>query len=334
VAKRSRSAKTRAWRSRSGPHPLPSPPGTLWVALRLSPAAAGEGEIGHEAGPTLEAIYAQLDQVYDPELDESIVRLGFVDDVRIEGGVVTVVYKLPTFWCAPNFAYMMSADARELVGRLPGVRAVHVVLRDHFANAEINGGVNAGHAFRETFPGEALDDLDELRRRFLEKSFLARQEQLIRRLRQAGLSDEQIVGLRVGELEPQGEDVLVRQSQEHRESQIADCRLQKDEEPNLQSTIYDLQSVQVRLAAGDLAKYLRKRAGLGLPNDAAARLFCELSGDPLRAEELPGYLRRTRTMRVSMAFNSAMCEGLLRARYHPELREHTSSVGDILLTAP
>jgi hypothetical protein len=51
----------------------------------------------------------------------------------------------------------------------------------------------------------------------------------------------------------------------------------------------------------------------------------------LPAVELPAYLRRTRTIRVSMAFNSAMCEGLLRARYHPEQNEDTSSVGDILL---
>jgi hypothetical protein len=93
--------------------------------------------------------------------------------------------------------------------------------------------------------------------------------------------------------------------------------LQKDEEPNLQSTIYNLQSVRVRLAASDLEKYMRKRAGLGLPAGPAERLFCELGGAPLLAEKLPDYLRRTRTMRVSMAFNSTLCEGLLRARYHP-----------------
>jgi hypothetical protein len=219
---------------------------------------------------------------------------------------------------------MMSADARELVGRLPGVRDVRVVLRDHFANAEINGGVNAGHAFQAAFPGEALDDLDELRRRFLEKSFLARQEQLIRRLRQAGLDDAAIVRLRVGDLAPQGEDILVQTEDERRKTEAS------LPDP---SSVLRPSPARVRLAAGDLAKYLRKRAGLGLPSDAAAGLFCELSGAPLRAEDLPGYLRRTRTMRVSMAFNSAMCEGLLRARYHPELNEHTASVGDILLTS-
>ncbi|HEY3233036.1 MAG TPA: iron-sulfur cluster assembly protein [Roseiflexaceae bacterium] len=299
----------------------------------------GAGEQGGCALPSLESIYARLDQVYDPELDESIVRLGFVDDVRIDGDEVTVVYKLPTFWCAPNFAYMMSADVREQVEQAPGVQAVRVVLRDHFADTEINGGVNGGRAFRAAFPGEALDDLDELRRKFLEKSFLARQEQLIRRLRQAGLGDEEIVGLRGADVEPQGEDIVVHQNQEPRtknqEPDQTDCASGSRFSPALSAGEGVLGSppVVVRLAAGDLEKYLRKRAGLGLPADGAARLFSELSGAPLRAEELAGYLRRSRTMRVSMAFNSAMCEGLLRARYHPDLNEDTTSVGDVLLTS-
>jgi metal-sulfur cluster biosynthetic enzyme len=282
------------------------------------PVARAEAERDHDE-PSLEAIYARLDQVYDPELDESIVRLGFVDEVRIDGGAVTVVYKLPTFWCAPNFAYMMSADVRAQVGQAPGVCSVRVLLSDHFAGEEINGGVNAGHGFREAFPGEALEELDELRRRFLEKSFLARQEQLIRRLRQAGLHDEQIVELRVGDVVPQNEDVLVR-------SQESGVRSQESVATD------DGQQTRVRLAAPDLEKYLRKRDGLGLPAEGASWLFSDLSGAPLLAEELPGYLRRTRTMRVSMAFNSAMCEGLLRARYQPGLNSDTASVGDILLT--
>jgi metal-sulfur cluster biosynthetic enzyme len=271
----------------------------------------------------LSDIYARLDNVFDPELDESITKLGFVDDVRIDGGDVTVVYKLPTFWCAPNFAYMMSSDVRDEVLQAPGVRSVHVVLLEHCADDEINAGVNRGRSFQETFPDESLDDLQELRRKFLDKSFLARQEQLIRRLRQAGMSDAQILELRVGDLVPAGEDVLVRTEDQGRKTE----ELLPDS-----SSVLGPPSLCVRLAAPDLAKYLRKRAGLGLPGDAAALLFTTLEGAPLHAESLADYLRRSRTVRVSIALNSSLCEGLLRARYEPERNADTTSVGDVLLT--
>jgi metal-sulfur cluster biosynthetic enzyme len=245
----------------------------------------------------------RLDAVYDPELDESIVRLGFIDDLQIDGVAVTVTYKLPTYWCAPNFAYMMSADIRAQVAQVPGVESVQVVLRDHCDSAAINAGVNAGSAFREAFPQEALDDLDELRRTFLRKSFLARQEQLLRRLRTAGLDDARILALRCGELQPRGDDLY-------------------------------LGAVRVRLAAGDMEKYLRKRAALGLPCGEDALLFTTLEGAPLELATLADYLRRSRTVRVSLAFNTSLCEGLLRTRYQPERVNQHTSLGDQLLDIP
>ena len=78
-----------------------------------------------------QAVLAALRTVTDPELDESLVELGFVDSVRINGGDVAIVLRLPTFWCAPNFAYLMAVDARDATLRLPGVRQVHVALKDH-----------------------------------------------------------------------------------------------------------------------------------------------------------------------------------------------------------
>jgi metal-sulfur cluster biosynthetic enzyme len=290
------------------------------------PHAGGRGD-RHAVTPRLEDIQARLDNVFDPELDESIIKLGFVDDVQIDGGTVTVVYKLPTFWCAPNFAYMMSSDVREEVLQAPGVRDVRVVLLDHCADEEINAGVNRGLSFQQTFPDDSLDDLQELRRKFLDKSFLARKEQLIRRMRQAGLSDTQIIGLRVGDAAPHGEDVVVHQNQEPRtENQDADLAAHG-------SQFSVLGSYLVRLAAPDLAKYLRKRAGLGLPGDVDALLFTMRDGAPLQADTLADYLRRSRTVRLSIAFNSSLCEGLLRARYQPERIADTTSVGDTLLAS-
>jgi len=50
----------------------------------------------------------RLEEVLDPELDESIVALGFVKAIDLKDGALTVTLKLPTFWCAPNFAFIMA----------------------------------------------------------------------------------------------------------------------------------------------------------------------------------------------------------------------------------
>jgi len=89
-----------------------------------------------------QAVLAALGTVSDPELDESLVELGFLDSVRIEDeGCVEVVLRLPTFWCAPNFAYLMAFDAREATRRVPGVRHVRLVLKDHMFSDEISTGI-------------------------------------------------------------------------------------------------------------------------------------------------------------------------------------------------
>src|SRR5438105_12291140 len=97
-----------------------------------------------------QAVLAALGTVSDPELDESLVELGFLDSVRIEDeGCVEVVLRLPTFWCAPNFAYLMALDARVATLQVPGVRQVRVVLKDHMYSDEISTGISAGLPFDE-----------------------------------------------------------------------------------------------------------------------------------------------------------------------------------------
>ena len=67
-------------------------------------------------------IMGALSGVRDPELDEPVTDLGFVSHLEIEGDAVSIRLRLPTYFCAPNFAYLMVADAREAVLSVPGVR--------------------------------------------------------------------------------------------------------------------------------------------------------------------------------------------------------------------
>src|SRR5499425_3242082 len=142
-------------------------------------------------------VYAQLAQVYDPELDQPLTELGFIGGVSIEGRVVTVRFRLPTFWCAANFAFMMAADIRERVSELPWVERVDVQLQDHFFTEEINSGIGCGKTFVETFPQLATENLDELRETFRVKASLARQERLLRCLLGLGWSEDAILAVRI-----------------------------------------------------------------------------------------------------------------------------------------
>jgi len=142
-----------------------------------------------------------LSAVRDPELDEPLTDLGFVKDVRIDGGQVTVTLWLPTYFCAPNFAYMMAVDAKEAVGAVDGVTDVAIRLIDHHASDDINSGLDAGKDFDETFPGDVSGDgLAETRQRFDRKAFVARQQELYRQLTDQGKTPTDILGLTLANL--------------------------------------------------------------------------------------------------------------------------------------
>ena len=131
--------------------------------------------------PVLPAALLQaLSRVRDPELDEAITELGFVADVRVDGAAVEVDLRLPTYFCAPNFAYLMVADAYDELAAVPDVAAVRVRLLDHFAAEEINAGVSGASGFAGSFPGLADGELDELRLTFARKAHRACQERVAR----------------------------------------------------------------------------------------------------------------------------------------------------------
>jgi metal-sulfur cluster biosynthetic enzyme len=126
------------------------------------------------------SVLGALGEVYDPELDEPITELRFIAACDVsEAGDVAVRLRLPTPQCAPNFAFLMAADARDAVRSLPGVRHVSVVLEDHYTGAEINAAVASGGGFGDAFPGEVEGELDALRALFRRKALVAREGRLL-----------------------------------------------------------------------------------------------------------------------------------------------------------
>jgi metal-sulfur cluster biosynthetic enzyme len=230
------------------------------------------------------SVLQRLGQVLDPELDESILDLGFVQSVKLQSGHAAIALKLPTSWCAVNFAYLMAEDVRRALLSLAGIRAVTVSLGNHCAAAEIEAAVNQGRLFAEAFPGAGAGSLAALRLTFLRKGFFIRQERLLRELFHAGCAPAAICALRIADvLMPEGEIVIGRAD--------AACRGHG--------------------SGAVLRAYLERRAELGLDCGPAAPLIVGLDGMPFSAERLTAHYANARTMRVALEANGAFCRALI-----------------------
>jgi len=163
-----------------------------------------------------DAVWAALGTVLDPELDEPITELDFVESCTVSpDGVATVGLRLPTFFCAPNFSFLMVADAYDAVSAVEGVTRADVTLADHHASTEINGGVAAQAGFVGSFTGsdqgEAVAELDELRLKFFRKAALAGQDRVARPLVDAGVGPDELSDMNLGEVPPSSDLVRMRE---------------------------------------------------------------------------------------------------------------------------
>ncbi|MGI9488903.1 MAG: iron-sulfur cluster assembly protein [Geminicoccaceae bacterium] len=223
-------------------------------------------------------IWKRLSEVTDPELDEPVTELGFVERVEVDGDAVEVDFRLPTYWCAANFAFLMVDDIRIAVEGAPWVRNVRPRLLDHMYEDEVNRAAGGGRAFKEVFDDLGADDtLDEVRKKFRLKAFQRRQEMVLRALRRQGFDDAALVDMDVAMLE--------RTSIE-------------DEE-----------------GARQKPRYLRILREFGLSSTADDPAFVTALGERIPEDSFESYLQELRGVRINMEFNGAICRGLLSTRY-------------------
>jgi metal-sulfur cluster biosynthetic enzyme len=157
-------------------------------------------------------VLAALGTVYDPELDEPITALGFIGACTVSArGEVAVRLRLPTPQCAPNFAYLMAADARAAVLSVAQVTRVSIVLEDHYTGAEINAALARNGDFADAFPGETEGSLDALRELFRRKALVARQARVCQALLDAGATAEVVAALRLSHLPASGDGLRCRE---------------------------------------------------------------------------------------------------------------------------
>ncbi|WP_164700079.1 iron-sulfur cluster assembly protein [Modestobacter sp. KNN46-3] len=244
-------------------------------------------------GVTEAQVRAALGTVVDPELDEPITDLGFVRSVAVQGPEVAVHLRLPTSFCAPNFAWLMCSDAHDAVSAVPGVERVVVELDDHHDSDLINRGLAAGAGYRGTFGHEAEESLDELRAIFVRKGHTAAMERALTALLRADRS-------------------------------LTEADLQR-------TTLGDLPADEPTTGA-----LLRRRAALDLPIDPDAAVLVAADGTRPSVGEAALFLRRARSVRISVDGNAHFCRGLLATRYPGAETDQTPrpSVDDVPLPGP
>lgn len=241
---------------------------------------------------SVDAVYKALSKVYDPELDEPITRLGFVREVKI-GDSVEVVISTSTYWCSPNFIYMILEDARREISRALGIdpKRVRVYIRGHHDENRINDCVNRGERFENCYRSETWRGKEDLYRIFLEKRLIRRLYGFIKIATRYGLSLQEIAGLRRGDVIDLEDLIVIRSgSKEIRVLDSSDIAIIR----SYVSLVKEL------IPAGeDLV------IGVG-------------SGKPI-VEELETLLRtRGRSIDLGFTLNSELCRLLLESRISRE----------------
>lgn len=224
-------------------------------------------------------VHARLACVTDPELDEPVTELGFVTGVAVtDAGGVSVGFRLPTYWCAANFAFLMADDMRREVAALPWVTGVSVALDEHMYAETINLAMAEGRGFQEAFGDEADGDLDALRRVFDMKAFQRRQMAVLDWLLESGRGVAEILALDIAGLRRFSNDPA---------------------------------------AAALVARYLQRRDIPGPAGEADAA-FVDEFGERIGVAGFEAHRRALRRTTVNVEFNGALCRGLLAARYGDE----------------
>lgn len=221
----------------------------------------------------------QLERVNDPELDEPVTEMGFIERAEIDpSGHVEVNFRLPTYWCSPNFAFLMLEDIRTALEALSWKPTFRITLQDHMFAEEVNKGIAEGRGFAEIFDALAEKvDLEALREKFRVKAFKRRQEAVILDLKAFGIADNEIVrmSLAVFDALVAGNDQARRNRARYREVLLA------------------------------------RWPDLG-PRDP---VMVDDGRSRIEVDRLAAHLAELRSVRINMEFNGALCRGLKQTRY-------------------
>src|ERR1700704_1245284 len=229
-----------------------------------------------------------LSTVVDPELDEPITELGFVKNLSVsEDGRVSVDLVTSTFWCSPNFVYMMLEEARDVVSKIDGITAVRVHLEGHHDSERINGGINERKSFSECYPTEAGGNLEELNRMIRTRVLRSRLSSMVAAMARSGVTPLELLHASGRDVVADGETILITLGDNTRRiSDPAD--------------------------AARIARYLSFLDGLG--RMAGPLMIFDLDGRTPESHELESMLALSRSAKSNFSLNAELCRALLQSR--------------------
>jgi len=233
-----------------------------------------------------------LSTVTDPELDEPITDLGFVKDLSISNdGRVSLDLVTSTFWCSPNFVYMMLEEARDVVSKLGGINEVRVHLDGHHDSDRINEAINAGKSFSDCYGAEANGNLVELNRMIRTRALRSRLFSMAMTLSKHGFSPEQLLDLSQQDVTFDGDSIVIRS-------------------PGGAVSISDFEDVR------SVSRYVRFRERIQ-PSDGPLVVW-DLDGNPPKRDGFGSALKEARLARANFSLNAEMCRALLESRLNRE----------------
>lgn len=238
------------------------------------------------------SVLQALSTVTDPELDEPITELGFVKNLSVsEDGRVSVDLVTSTFWCSPNFVYMMLEEARDVVSKLPGVKEMRLTLGGHHDSDRINEAINAGKTFSECYDFEARGELVELNRMIRTRALRSRLYSMAQAMLRSGLAAEDLPKLARQDVTANGDAFVV-----HSRGRVL--------------PITDPSDVR------RVARYLTFLDGLGRTNGPL--VIWDLDGNPPGEDEFTSALTVGRLAKANFSLNAELCRALLASRLDRE----------------
>ena len=238
------------------------------------------------------SVLRALSTVTDPELDEPITDLGFVKELSVSNdGRVSLDLVTSTFWCSPNFVYMMLEEARDVVAKLDGITEVRVHLEGHHDSERINGGINARKSFSECYPTEASGNLEEITRMIRTRVLRSRLSSMVSAMSRAGVAPAELLGASRRDVVADGEAFIVNLG--HRSPQISDP-----------------------VDARRIARYLSFLDGLGRADGPL--IIWDLEGKTPEPHEIDSVLALSRSAKSNFSLNAELCRALLESRLSRE----------------
>ncbi len=230
-----------------------------------------------QANVRRQEVVQALGDVCDPEIDQPVWDLGFISELAVTGTHVGVVLRLPTYWCAPNFSYIMMEDIHEAISNLSWVEDINITLTDHESGAALTEGIARGTSFSGVFPTQSSGDLKALREKFQEKAFYARQKAVLDLLLPTGgtldtwVPGSWRIAIQVLEHTPSGRQTLQR--------------------------------------------YEKICRHFSLPVGEDDPLVITVQGERVLPADFAQHRRKIRLITVNMESNQHICQGLLQVRY-------------------